>query len=77
MRQAIAITRNDYSSSLVNSWDGSLLVDKENNAFLSKMVSAGSKDADNRFTGVLMGDWTDNTDESIQDVGLYGFTRGK
>jgi len=76
MRQAIAMTRNEYSSSLVNSWDGSLLVDKENNAFLSKMVSAGSKDSDNRFTGVMMGDWADNGDTSIDDVGIYGFERG-
>lgn len=76
IRQAIAMTRNEYSSSLVNSWDGSLLVDKENNAFLSKMVSAGSKDSDNRFTGVIMGDWADNGDTSIDDVGIYGFERG-
>lgn len=76
VRQAIAMTRNEYSSSLVNSWDGSLLVDKENNAFLSKMVSAGSKDQNNRFTGVMMGDWTDNADSSMQDVGLYGFSKG-
>lgn len=76
VRQAIAMTRNEYSSSLVNSWDGSLLVDKENNAFLSKMMSAGSKDQNNRFTGVIMGDWTDNADSSMQDVGLYGFSKG-
>ena len=76
VRQAIAMTRNEYSSSLVNSWDGSLLIDKENNAFLSKMVSAGSKDQNNRFTGVMMGDWQDNADASMQDVGLYGFNKG-
>lgn len=76
VRQAIAMTRNEYSSSLVNSWDGSLLIDKENNAFLSKMISAGSKDQNNKFTGVMMGDWSDNADESMQDIGLYGFTQG-
>jgi len=65
VRQAIAMTRNEYSSSLVNSWDGSLLIDKENNAFLSKMISAGSKDQNNKFTGVMMGDWSDNADESM------------
>lgn len=76
IRQAIAFAHNVYASSLINSWDGSLTMDQENNALLSKMVSAGTKDNDNRFTGVIMGDWQDNADSSLDKPGLYGFTKG-
>jgi hypothetical protein len=76
VRQAIAFTRNVYSSSLVNSWDGTLTLDYEHNALLTRMVSAGSKDSENRFTGVLMGDWVDYGDKSLDIVGMYGFNAG-
>ena len=76
VRQAIAFTRNVYSSSLVNSWDGTLTLDEEHNALLTRMVSAGSKDSENRFTGVIMGDWADYGNNSIDIVGLYGFNAG-
>lgn len=74
--QAIAFAHNVYASSLLNSWDGQLLIDKENNAVLAKMISAGTKDTRNRFTGVIMGDWADKGDASIDPVGLYGFSHG-
>lgn len=77
IRQAIAFAHNIYASSLINSWDGSLTLDSGNGALLSKMVSAGTKDSDNRFTGVIMGDWQDNADSSLDAPGLYGFKKGK
>lgn len=77
IRQAVAFAHNVYASSLINSWDGSLTLDSGNGALLSKMVSAGTKDSDNRFTGVIMGDWQDNADSSLDAPGLYGFKKGK
>ena len=75
--QAIAFARNLYASSLVNEWDGqSLSLDEENSAILSKMISAGTKDSKNRFTGVMMGDWHEKGDESLETPGLYGFSGG-
>lgn len=75
--QAIAFSRNLYPSSLVNEWDGqSLNIDEENSALLSKMISAGTKDYKNRFTGVMMGDWHEKGDESLDVPGLYGFSNG-
>lgn len=74
--QAIAFAHNIYSSSLLNSWDGQLLIDKEKNAILARMLSAGTKDTRNRFTGVIMGDWSDYGDDSIEPIGLYGFAHG-
>ena len=74
--QAIAFAHNVYASSLVNSWDGQLQLDKENNAILTKMLAAGTKDTRNRFTGVMMGDWSSKGDSSIDPIGLYGFSHG-
>lgn len=76
--QAIAFARNLYPSSLVNEWDGqSLSLDEENSAVLAKMISAGIKDAKNRFTGVMMGDWHEKGDDSLDTPGLYGFSGGE
>lgn len=76
--QAIAFARNLYPSSLVNEWDGqSLSLDEENSAVLAKMISAGTKDAKNRFTGVMMGDWHEKGDDSLDTPGLYGFNGGE
>ena len=75
--QAIAFAHNVYSSSLVNNWDGQLTIDKEKNAILTRMLSAGVKDTKNRFTGVLLGDWSTQGDTSIDPIGLYGFNTGE
>lgn len=76
--QAIAFSRNLYPSSLVNEWDGqSLSLDEENSAILAKMISAGTKDSRNRFTGIMMGDWHEKGDESLDTPGLYGFKSGE
>lgn len=75
--QSIAFDRNYYPSSLVNEWDGtSLTWDEENGAILSTMIAAGSKDSNNKFTGVMMGDWHAKGDESLDIPGLYGFNKG-
>lgn len=76
VNQAVPFSRNVYSSSLLNSWDGTLNIDKENNAISSKMISAGTKDSSNTFSGVMMGDWADNGDAALDIPGLYGVQRG-
>lgn len=76
--QAIAFDRNYYASSLVNNWDGtSLTWDEENGAILSTMIAAGSKDGENKFTGVMMGDWHAKGDESLDTPGMYGYNKGE
>lgn len=77
IRQAIPFEHNVYASSLINSWDGSLTLDEENGAVLSTMMSAGTKDSQNKFTGVIMGDWEQKGDFSLDIPGLYGFTKGE
>lgn len=77
VQQAIAFDQNAYASSLVNEWDGqSLSLDYENSAVIGKMFAAGTKDSRNRFTGVMMGDWSSKADESLDNPGIYGFKAG-
>lgn len=76
--QAIVFNRNYYSSSLVNNWDGlSLSFDEENGAIMSTMIAAGTKDNNNRFTGVMMGDWSTKGDASLDMPGMYGYKNGE
>lgn len=75
-RQAVPFARNLYSSSLLNSWDGKLTIDENENAILAQMISAGVKDSNNSFTGVIMGDWSDRGDTSLDVPGLYGLKYG-
>lgn len=76
--QAIAFAQNLYPSSLVNEWDGqSLALDEENGSIIAKMIAAGTKDQRNRFTGVMMGNWSEKGDESLDTPGLYGFNAGQ
>ena len=75
--QPVVLTQNVYSSSLVNSWDGQeLVIDEENCSILARAIAAGMKNSDNTFTGILMGDWHDNADESLNIAGIYGVERG-
>ena len=72
--QPLYIYQNEYSSALLNSWDGSLTLDEENGIILSRTVGAGSKDDRNRYQGVLMGDITQVDNTPI--YGLYGYDGG-
>jgi hypothetical protein len=76
-KQAIPFTRNVYSSSLLNSWDGHLLIDEKENSIMAQMISAGTKNSDdNTFTGVIMGHWKERGDSSLDVPGLYGYEKG-
>ncbi len=76
-KQAITFCKNVYSSSLLNTWNSTTLtLDDKNNAVLARMISAGAKDSENRFTGVIMGDWAEKGDSSLNVPGLYGFKYG-
>ena len=84
--QPLYIFQNSFTSSLLNSWDGSLTFDEENGTILSTMMGAGKKDSQNRFNGILMGDLSPafNTDEGVtllkdyySGIGLYGFNEGQ
>lgn len=75
----ILILKNPYFSQVINEWDGKTLgIDEENGTLLSKMLSAGSKNEENKFSGVILGDWLGTNTEKIitKNTGLYGFHEG-
>jgi hypothetical protein len=75
--QPIIVSQYKYGSSVLNSWDGSMKLDEENDTILSTMVGAGRKNKDNKFEGVLMGDVvTVSNDKAVNNIGLYGFYDG-
>lgn len=68
--QPIVIQQDQYSSALLNSWNGKYTVDEEAGTILTTMLGAGSKDERNRFSGVLLGDIDDS------DKGVFGYHEG-
>ena len=75
--QPILVIQNRYPSAVVNKWDGKTLeIDHDNGSILSTMIASGSKDSQNRFSGVMMGDWSYDSDRSLRTTGLYGFHQG-
>ena len=73
--QRILLQVNRFGSSMLNRWDGSLTIDEENNQILSSIIGAGSKDSQNQFTGVVMGDI--GKDTKVAKTGLYGYHTGQ
>lgn len=74
--QPVYIYQNKYPSTLINKWNGELIIDEENNAILAAKVVAGKKENDNTFSGVIMGEWDDPETEAGIGNGVYGFRKG-
>lgn len=53
--QPILVTRDVFTNTFLNQWDGSLQIDNKHNRIATASVFAGEKNADNSFTGVIMG----------------------
>ena len=75
-RQPLIILQNQYASTLLNNWDGSLVVDNYKNYILSAMLGAGTKDKWNQFSGVLMGDIAEADSDIAKESGLFGYHEG-
>lgn len=82
--QPILNIQNRYFSSTINKWDENLSIDEGSNTILAKMIGAGSKDQYNRFSGVILGNWTGNVNQNdggtfslADNIGLYGFHEGE
>ena len=72
---------NRYGHSALNNWDGNSIQlgqDEDGNStgtILAPQIGAGSKDNQNRFTGIFMGDVKDNSGN--EDIGLMGYHQGQ
>ena len=70
----ILVTKNAYPSTTMNKWNGKdISIDNDNGKIVAPAISAGRKEADNTFSGIMMGDWQD---EFFVQTGLYGFDHG-
>ena len=74
-KQPIIVLQNRFGTALLNSWDGSLVIDDKNGTIMSTMIGAGKKNADNSFSGVLMGDIQSAT-QAKNGVGIFGYHQG-
>lgn len=75
--QPILIIQNRYASAMLNGWSGDLTIDENNGIILSSMIGAGIKNADNSFSGVLMGDIDQAYNGRKTGLGIYGFHEGE
>ena len=66
---------NRYGNSAINGWDGNSVSidDQGNGVILAPQIGAGKKEADNSFTGIVMG--TVKTGNNIE-TGLVGYNTG-
>jgi len=61
----------------LNEWNGDLTIDKYGNYVMAAMLGAGSKDRENKFSGVVMGERKILEENSVKtDIGLFGFAAG-
>lgn len=73
--QPLYIAQNAYNSSLLNNWDETVSVDEEGGTVMAPMIGAGKKNANNQFSGVLMGD-VKKANNDVALTGLYGYQNG-
>lgn len=81
--QPIIIMRDNYETSFLNDWDGSLQIQntpgKSGSYIMASAVGAGIKHDNNTFSGVLMGDIatvTEEKPEPLKETGLFGYHQG-
>ena len=77
--QPIYVYRDNYPSNTLNQWNGQDIINDNNTGtILANGFSAGKKEDDNSFTGVILGDWSRTTiaRELSSQTGIYGFKNG-
>jgi hypothetical protein len=73
----LLILKNKFPNTLINKWDNNLLIDEENNTIMATMLVAGSKNKENKFSGVIMGKPQGASDSSLNQYGLFGYNNGE
>ena len=79
--QPIICLKNNYPSGTLNKWSGKEIeINKENGYILAPAIAAGKKNADNSFSGVMLGDWSSSGHGEnpflTNQTGVYGFHEG-
>lgn len=73
-RQPLIILSNNYSSSILNNWDGQVQVSQEGGYILSSAMAIGYKE-ENAFYGIVLGDVA--TIDNGNVAGLFGYHEGE
>lgn len=77
----IHLLLNKFGLSALNDWDGNSIQiksDTDGNYILSPQMGAGTKNSNNEFTGVLMGQVKNvSGTASKSDIGLFGYANGE
>ena len=64
---------------MLNNWNGKdITTDNDTGTIMASAISAGKKESDNTFSGIVIGDWSrSDADASIKSqTGAYGFHHG-
>lgn len=70
----IHMALNKFGLANINEWDGtSVEINEDGEYILTPQVGAGEKDANNAFTGLVMGKVKTS---NITDIGLFGYSHG-
>lgn len=74
----IVVYLDTYGNENINGWDGQqLVIDEENGEYIfAPQIGAGTKDSQNRFTGVVMGQNSSPEEGRNEVIGLYGYNAG-
>lgn len=69
---------NTYGHSAINEWDGnSIQLDADGNTMLlAPQGGFGKKEADNSYTGILLGTTKDYTNGGLEHTGIFGYNSG-
>lgn len=75
----IVVYLDTYGNENINGWDGQqLVIDEENGEYIfAPQIGAGTKDSQNRFTGVVMGQNSSPNVDRNNIIGLYGYNNGQ
>lgn len=75
----IVVYLDTYGNENINGWDGQqLVIDEENGEYIfAPQIGAGTKDSQNRFTGVVMGQNSSPNVDRNNIIGLYGYNSGQ
>lgn len=74
--QPIVQIRNLYPSAVVNNWNGKVEINEEQGTVMAPMIVAGNKNANNTFSGVILGAPQGDYDDSMSYTGIYGYGNG-
>ena len=73
----IVMYLDTYSHEIINGWDGTKLeIDNDGQYILAPQIGAGTKNSDNTFTGVVMGQNSSSDTTLNNKTGIFGYQSG-